>query len=80
MTALEIFTYAGLLMLGGMVLGYLVAAIKNRDASRWAFICFVCPPAVILLLVRPARKGPRIRRMGWDQADEIDHARHNPPN
>ena len=80
MTALQIFTYVGLAMLSGVVFGYVVAATKNRDASRWAFICFFFPPAVFLLLLRPSRKGPAIKRMAWDDADNLDHARHNPPN
>lgn len=80
MTALEIFTYAGLLMLGGLVVGYIGALWKNRDPSRWAFIGFFCPPAVILVLMRARRIGPPIRGISWDHQDHLDEIRHNPPN
>ena len=79
MTALHIFTYGGLSMFGGLVLGYLIAAWKNLDASRWGFIGFICPPAVLWLLVRPRGTG-KSERLSWDAQDARDHAHHNPPN
>ena len=79
MTALELFTYTGLLMFAGLVLGYMMAAWKNLDASRWGLIGFLCPPALLILVLRARRQGPPIRRLSWDEHDTRDHARHNPP-
>lgn len=79
MSALELFTYTGLLMLAGLVVGYIGAHIKNRDASRWAFIGFFCPPAVVVLLLRRRRIGPPIRGLSWDHRDHLDEISHNPP-
>ena len=80
MDALQIFTFAGLLMFGGLVVGYISALWKNRDASRWAFIGFLCPPAIVFLLMRRKRIGPPIRGLSWDHRDHLDELHHNPPN
>ena len=80
MLAMKIFTYGGLAMFAGLVVGYLVAAWKNLDASRWGFISFFFPPAIFFLLLRGRRNGPPVKRRGWDEQDAIDHNRHHPPN
>jgi hypothetical protein len=79
MNALQLFTYGGLSMLFGMVLGYMIAAWKNQDASRWGFIGFIFPPAILLLLLAGRRTSPPVKSLPWDHQDAIDHARHHPP-
>lgn len=44
------------------ILGGVVAGLKNRDYSFWIAWSFVLPPALIVLLLLPVRKGPRPRR------------------
>ena len=79
MTAFDLFTFTGLLMLGGLVAGYLGALLKNRDPSRWGFIGCFFPPAILCLLFLPRRAGPPARDISWDQRDELDEIAHNPP-
>ena len=79
MTAFDLFTFGGLVMLGGLIAGYIGALMKNRDPSRWGFIGFFFPPAVLFLLVVPRRVSLPARGLSWDQRDHLDEIAHNPP-
>jgi hypothetical protein len=48
----------GLVVLGAMLAGSVIAAWKNRDASRWAAWCFLFPPSLLLLAVLPRNPNP----------------------
>ena len=76
----KLLTFWGLAMLAGLALGPMISSWKNRDSSFWGFLSFVFPPAMLVLLVLPRLSGPRHRRLSWDEADQRDHERHNPPN
>ena len=57
-----------LMVLSG-ILGGILAGIKNRDYSYWIAWTFLVPPALIVLALLPARKGPRPRRPTLDEED-----------
>ncbi len=79
MTALDLIAFVGLLMLGGLVAGYIGALIKNRDPSFWGFVGFFFPPAIVLLLILKRSTGVRGRGLSWDHRDHLDEITHNPP-
>lgn len=44
-------TFYGLAAIVGAVVAYMVASAKHRDASHWATIAFLFPPAALLTLL-----------------------------
>ena len=44
-------TIYGLASIVAAVVAYMIASAKHRDASHWATIAFLFPPAVLLTLV-----------------------------
>ena len=69
--AVKIIVLWGLIALTAMVAAGILAAYKNRDYSFWMGWCFLLPPAVLLLLVLPRRKGPVRRRRTLDEEDAL---------
>jgi membrane protein implicated in regulation of membrane protease activity len=61
----------GGIMLFFGILGAVFASVKNRDASFWTALCFLVPPALIVLLLLPKYKGPRQRRPSLDDEDTM---------
>lgn len=41
-----------LLGLASGFIASMLAGMYGRDASSWFWICFICPPAIILLLIK----------------------------
>jgi hypothetical protein len=60
----------GVAMLVTSLAAAIIAGIKRRDFSYWATICFLFPPALILLFLMPKNTGPRPRRIGLDEEEE----------
>jgi hypothetical protein len=48
----------------------IIAGIKRRDHSFWAAWSFLFPPMLLLLMVMPRNKAPRLRRPGLDELEE----------
>jgi len=46
-----IITFYGLAGVVAAVIAYMVASARHRDASHWATIAFLFPPAVLLTLL-----------------------------
>lgn len=51
------------------LLAFVLAGIKNRDFSFWIAFSFLMPPAVLILLVLPKRRGTRPRQPTLDELD-----------
>lgn len=61
----------GLTMIVCAALGGLLARVKNRDVSAWIAWGFICPPALIVLVLLPKYQGRRPRRMTLDEEDAM---------
>lgn len=72
MDAVKIIAFGGVLMIASGVLGGFLAGYKNRDVSHWGAICFLFPPALLVLLLLPRNLGPRPRRRPIDAEDHAD--------
>ena len=59
---LLLIVFVSTIMVLSAILGGVVAGLKNRDYSFWIAWTFLLPPALIVLLLLPTRKGPRPRR------------------
>lgn len=66
----QFFAIYGMAMLVTSVLAGIIAGWKRRDFSFWMTICFLFPPAIVLLLLMPKNAGPRPRRPGLDEEEE----------
>jgi hypothetical protein len=62
----------GLIAIACCLLAWPLAAWKNRNASVWAAWSFLIPPAILLLLILPKRKGHRPRQPSLDELDRIE--------
>lgn len=58
--------------IGGMLLGGLLAHLKNRDYSVWMGWGFMFPPIVLYYLIAPRLAGPRPRQPTLDELDRHD--------
>lgn len=61
----------GIVAIVSGVLGAILAGWKNRDISAWTAWCFLLPPMLLILLLRPRHKGPRPRRPTLDEEDRM---------
>ena len=61
--------YGSFMFLAAAVAG-VIAYLKRRDTSFWMTICFMFPPALLLLAVMPKNVGPRARREGFDAQED----------
>ena len=66
----RIITYWGIAAIVASVLAGILAGVKRRDHSFWAAWSFLFPPMLLILLVMPSYKGPRLRRPGIDEIEE----------
>ena len=62
--------YSAVMALAGL-LGGMLAAAKNRDWSAWTAWCVVFPPALLVLLLMPSHRGPRLPRPSLDEEDAL---------
>lgn len=60
----------GAVMFAATLLAAIVAFWKRRDASYWATVSFLFPPALLILLLMPRNVGPRPRRLSIDEQEE----------
>ena len=60
----------GIVAIVAAVVAGIVAGAKRRDHSFWAAWTFLLPPMLLLLLLMPANKGPRLRRPGIDEVED----------
>lgn len=60
----------GIVAIASAVLAGIIAGIKRRDHSFWAAWSFLFPPMLLLLLLMPGNRGPRLRRPGIDELDD----------
>lgn len=80
MLSFKFFTFWGVAMLAGLLLGPMLSAWKNRDTSFWGAVGFLFPPGLVVLLALPRYKGPPRRDESWDERDRRESERHNPDN
>jgi hypothetical protein len=66
----RIIAYWGITAIVSSILAAIVAGMKRRDHSFWAAWSFLFPPMLLILLVIPSYKGPRLRRPSLDEAEE----------
>jgi hypothetical protein len=60
----------GLVAIASALVGGIVAGIKRRDHSFWAAWSFLFPPMLLVLLLMPSNKGPRVRKPGLDELED----------
>ena len=60
----------GVVAIVSSILAAVVAGMKRRDHSFWAAWSFLFPPMLLILLVMPSNKGPRLRRPSIDEVEE----------
>jgi len=56
-------------ILSAIVAG-IVAGAKRRNSSFWAAWSFLVPPVLLIVLLMPANRGPRLRRPGIDELED----------
>ena len=66
----RVIAYWGVIAIVSSVLAAIVAGMKRRDHSFWAAWSFLFPPMLLILLVMPSNKGPRLRRPSIDEVEE----------
>lgn len=59
----------GTVAVASALLALLVAGVKRRDHSFWAAWSFMFPPMLLVLLLMPANKGERPRRLSIDEEE-----------
>ena len=59
----------GSVAIASALLALIVAGIKRRDHSFWAAWSFMFPPMLLVLLITPANKGERPRRLSLDEEE-----------
>ena len=60
----------GIVAIVSSILAAVIAGMKRRDHSFWAAWSFLVPPMLLILLVMPSNKGPRLRRPSIDEVEE----------
>ena len=60
----------GIVAIVSSILAAVVAGMKGRDHSFWAAWSFLFPPMLLILLVMPSNKRPRLRRPSIDEIEE----------
>jgi hypothetical protein len=60
----------GIVAIVSSILAAFVAGVKRRDHSFWAAWSFLVPPMLLILLVMPSNKGPRLKRPSIDEVEE----------
>jgi hypothetical protein len=60
----------GVVAIASAIVAGIVASVKRRDHSFWAAWSFLVPPMLLVLLLMPSNKGPRLRRPGIDEVED----------
>jgi len=60
----------GVVAIACAIVAGIVAGVKRRDHSFWAAWSFLVPPMLLVLLLMPSNKGPRLRRPGIDEVED----------
>ena len=60
----------GVVAIASAIVAGIVASVKRRDHSFWAAWSFLVPPMLLILLLMPSNKGPRLRRPGIDEVED----------
>jgi uncharacterized membrane protein len=60
----------GVIAIVSSILAAILAGMKRRDHSFWAAWSFLIPPMLLILLLIPSNKGPRLRRPSIDEVEE----------
>jgi hypothetical protein len=60
----------GLVAVASAIAAGIVAGVKRRDHSFWAAWSFLVPPMLLVLLLMPSNKGPRLRKPSLDEQEE----------
>jgi hypothetical protein len=60
----------GIVAIACATLAGIVAGVKRRDVSFWIAWSFLVPPMLLLLLVMPSNKGPRLQRPSVDEIED----------
>jgi hypothetical protein len=60
----------GVVAIASAIVAGIVASVKRRDHSFWAAWSFLVPPMLLILLLMPSNKGPRVRRPGIDEVED----------
>jgi hypothetical protein len=63
----------GIIAIASALFAGIVAGIKRRDHSFWAFWGFLLPPMVLLLLLMPKNQGQRPRRPSADEQEGLSY-------
>lgn len=66
----------GVVSIVSCLLAGLLAAMKNRDHSRWMAWTFVLPPLLLVLLVLPRYQGVRPPRPTLDEEERRSLSGH----
>lgn len=66
----RVIAFWGVIAIVSSILAAIVAGMKRRDHSFWAAWSFLVPPMLLILLVIPSNKGPRLRRPSIDEVEE----------
>ena len=72
MDTVKIIALGGIVMIVSGILGALLASMKNRLPNFWGALCFLLPPALLVLLILPKNMGPAPRRRPLDAEDHHD--------
>lgn len=62
----EILTIVLIVFIVAPIIAAFVSEHKNRDRNLWVFICFLCPPLLLLLMILPVRSKPPRRMFAED--------------
>ena len=60
----------GIVSVASAIIGGIVAGAKRRDYSFWAAWSFLMPPVLLVVLLMPSNKGPRLRRPSIDELED----------
>jgi hypothetical protein len=69
MDIIELIVAWAIVAVAAGIAAFVLAGVKNRDASAWAAWCFLVPPLVIALALAPKNPGPKPRRAKLDELD-----------
>lgn len=72
MDPVKIIAFGGIAMIVSGIVGAFVAGMKNRLPNFWGALCFLIPPALLVLLILPKNRGPAPRRRSLDAEDHHD--------
>jgi hypothetical protein len=60
----------GVVSIASAIIAGIVASAKGRNHSFWAAWSFLVPPMLLIVLLMPSNKGPRLRRPSIDEIED----------